>query len=92
MYTHTFLTQDMVRIHRVTYTTSVVEIAEANINSVTTSSLVHSGSIDDKAKALLQGLSSICLSFLQVIATFPHPKVKISSVLTNQGKGQRVLY
>lgn len=83
----------MVSIHRVTYTTSVVEIAEANINSGTTSFLVHSGSIEDKAKALIQGLSSICLSFCQVIATLPHlSEVKISSVLTNQGKGQGVLY
>lgn len=67
-------------------------IAETNVNSVTISFLGHSGSTDDKAKALLRGLSSICLSFFQVILTFPHlSEAKISCVLTNQGKGQKIL-
>lgn len=67
-------------------------IEEANINSVTVSFLVHSGPVQDKTKALLQGLSSICLSFFKVISTFPSlSEVKTSSVLTNQGKGQRTL-
>ena len=81
------------RINRVTYTISLSgAIAKAKINSVTTSFLVHSASIDDKAKAQLQGLSSICLSFFKVISTFPSlSEVKIFSVLTNQGKGQRRL-
>ena len=88
--THTFLARDMVRINRVIYTVSLWGvIAEANVNSVTVSFLVPSGPTDDKAKAWLQGLSSICLSFFKVISTFPSlSEVKISSVLTNQGKGQ----
>lgn len=93
MYTDIFRTRDMARIHGVIYTVSLwLVIAEANVNSATISFLGHSGSTDDKAKALLQGLSSICLSFFQVISTFPHlPEVKTSSVLTNQGKGQKLL-